>query len=605
MATTKGLDEAAYSYASRNAWSSFIATRFDTHGRTSERTARLRMAELELESLRAFAVVAKRCRNAATSCGCLPPEVLAVVFAYAQEVWRPHRVWQTAKTEKAGPRYALGWMSILHVSSSWRKAALDTPRLWTQLHCFDIMPQLMAKVLLSSRNLPLKVYVDDRGWLDMYSSSMGVSPGWLCAPVIKRMEKLVIATQDNELRTWTCALKTTAPALKELELEARGPRDEAYHLEDTLFVGDVPPLLTSLSLTACFPRWNSRLFTSNLTKLRLSMGGVFIDIFRDESTRVLPSSSRLKRILSPLQSLIELYLHNLFPRDEPGAMDVPLSLPSTLRIFECTCDNWDAFNEHYSNLWRCVKAPADAVIICEAFVDGLSDHPSSIYHHLLEPLLNANDPAHPTRELYLSQNTLSLRNTAQARAGWTWRWPDEPRQINKYDQPITSQYRKDLVYDGESGSRHIRAWAWFGPEILVEAPPMDTLQAVYFSSDVMHLYGTPAKWLDCFSDADSEVERIAIPYINSLDLLSALVDKTEDDAFSLFPKLRIIVVHPGSQYMEKADIHHGGVDLSLAHLIEVRRREGLPIEELLVDNALASWGVWGRIREMTTVNFFE
>lgn len=78
------------------------------------------MLELELDVLHKYAAIARQRRNAATSVGRLPPEVLTEVFLYAQEDWKPQRRRAKPSTPDAVP-YDLGWLNITHTCSSWRK----------------------------------------------------------------------------------------------------------------------------------------------------------------------------------------------------------------------------------------------------------------------------------------------------------------------------------------------------------------------------------------------------------------------------------------------------------------------------------------------------
>ncbi|KZV66039.1 hypothetical protein PENSPDRAFT_755982 [Peniophora sp. CONT] len=597
MSSVEELDELAYNRASQGVWTSFIAARFDEHGRSSGslgRATRLRMAELELEYLRTSTAIAKQRRNAVTACGSLPSEILAVIFALAQETWKPKRVLPDYNDKKNKVRYVTGWMTVLHVSSSWRETALNSPQLWTKLECLDIHPQLMTRTLLSSRSMPLQARVCDSPVL--YSARHSVSPavahGWLCAPVIRRAEKLVIAMKEGAFDSWIRALHTPAPALKELEVEVFGWNPAPWRLEDTIFGGEGLPMLTMLSLTGCILVWDSPLLSSNLTKLRLSLHHVRLD----EVDVELPTMSQFKRMLSPMTSLTELYLHNFFPTDDNQA-EPPLALPVTLKTFECTSDDWTAFNEYHHNLWSCVKVPHGATVIFEVLIDEFEELLDGIAGDLFMPLLDVDNTAHPVRELCLSTSTVSLYYSIQARSGWTWRWPDEPRRPG-----ARSVDRANLLYAREVGSRHVIAWTPM-PDILDQLP-LETLQAVHFSSDVMHHYDTPAKWLDTFTRA-CYMERIAIPYLNSLDLLSALALQADGDQFSLFPRLQVVVIHPGSQYAENSSAYHAAIDLSLAQLIEARQTGGALIRELLVDGAMASWDIWARIRESAPVHFFD
>ncbi|VDC04349.1 unnamed protein product [Peniophora sp. CBMAI 1063] len=595
MEASAQLDESAYCRNSQDAWASFLEARFDAHGRTagsSGRAARLRMAELELESLRTYTALSKRRRNAVTACGSVPPEVLAIIFAFAQDIWEPECIRPDTINKKAKPSYRMGWMSVLHVVYSWRKTALDNPQLWTRLECLDIHPQFMPRTLLNSRHMPLRVHVRDgdaSGFLDIAAPPLAVVHGWLCTPVIKRTEKLVIAARHGIFESWMAALNAPAPIMTELELGVVCQRNQPFHLQNALFANQALPKLTTLSLTGCLPGWDSHLFSSNLTSLRLSLAHIDFDAGMNHHD-FLPTTSIFRQLLAPMKSLAELYLHNFFPRDD-SSHEAPLALPSTLKTFECTCDEWDAFNEYHQNLWPCIEIPRDAVVVFDIQIEAFEELVDGIAGDLFMPLLAMNNREHPAQELYLSAHAISLRYSSQKRQGWTWQWPDED----------STSDRDALAYDRESGSRHVIAWTPMCDN--VPQLPLETLQAVYFCSDAMHHYASPAKWLDVFGRA-REVERLSIPYLNSLNLLSAMVPQGDEDLHSLFPSLKVLIIHTGSLEEEKASAYHAAVDLSLVHLLEMRGQAGGPIRELLVHRSMVSWEIWDRVRESTSVSFF-
>ena len=83
------------------------------------------MLELELDVLQKYAAIARQRRNAATSAGRLPAEVLVEIFLSAQEDWKPQR--RRGKPPSGEMvSYDLGWLNITHTCNMWRKVRLTS-----------------------------------------------------------------------------------------------------------------------------------------------------------------------------------------------------------------------------------------------------------------------------------------------------------------------------------------------------------------------------------------------------------------------------------------------------------------------------------------------
>lgn len=98
---------------------------------SDERAAQLQAADLELEVLKESETIVKQTRNRLIPIGALPAEVLALIFALAQDSWEPEgrlaSSFEASKPEgdksphPLGPRYHLGWIFLTHVCHRWRQ----------------------------------------------------------------------------------------------------------------------------------------------------------------------------------------------------------------------------------------------------------------------------------------------------------------------------------------------------------------------------------------------------------------------------------------------------------------------------------------------------
>ena len=107
----------------RDAWDSFIASRFNTNigeRSASALTTRIEELDLELDLFQEQLALAKRRRNSVVPVYRIPSELLVIVFTSLQAIWKPayHDQVKIAEGEKS---YTFGWMTVTHVCHSWRK----------------------------------------------------------------------------------------------------------------------------------------------------------------------------------------------------------------------------------------------------------------------------------------------------------------------------------------------------------------------------------------------------------------------------------------------------------------------------------------------------
>ena len=95
----------------------------------------MNLADLEPQTMREQLVYTKQQRNRAVRACSLPPEILELIFGFAQDDWSPRGSPETIKAN-FGPegtsvdtfltKYMPGWMVILRVCSVWRQVRDDT-----------------------------------------------------------------------------------------------------------------------------------------------------------------------------------------------------------------------------------------------------------------------------------------------------------------------------------------------------------------------------------------------------------------------------------------------------------------------------------------------
>ena len=78
----------------------------------------MRSLKQEFDALQKYTRLANKHWNDCIVASCLPAEILAIIFAFAQGVWKPR---PTSDPLTGYPTYDLGWIYVSHVCSSWRE----------------------------------------------------------------------------------------------------------------------------------------------------------------------------------------------------------------------------------------------------------------------------------------------------------------------------------------------------------------------------------------------------------------------------------------------------------------------------------------------------
>ncbi|KAF7430839.1 hypothetical protein PC9H_006553 [Pleurotus ostreatus] len=220
-------------------------------------------------------------RNALAPISTLPPEILSMVFMYAE----------------AASNNSLAWIKVSHVCQHWRAVALDSPRLWTNIVLSR--PKWTREMLKRSKMAPLDIKAD----LSFLTPRL-LEVARLMMKQIHRTRSLNITANHSTLNTIFAGLQGDAPLLRSLNVH-----DSQRHgllPTDTLSVPFAmkAPRLQHLELLQCNVEWNSP-FPRSLTHFKL----------RDATP---PPMEDLLSALQAMPYLEVLELQNILPRPDLG-----------------------------------------------------------------------------------------------------------------------------------------------------------------------------------------------------------------------------------------------------------------------------------------------
>ncbi|KAF8060692.1 hypothetical protein FPV67DRAFT_1673543 [Lyophyllum atratum] len=191
----------------------------------------------------------KRRHNELSLVSRLPPEILLIVFEYVVDLLSP----QYSSSRR------LEWIcQMSHICSSWRRFALDCPRLWTSIPFFA--PDWAQEMLARSRTAPLTIVVGSR--------SKFVKPALKQLYRIKKLSLFCIQSYySHDESTYTDLLASPAPLLESCEITFR-MRSNRNELPKNIFSGKAPRL-AHLSISQCGLNWRAPIFT-NLISLEIN-----------------------------------------------------------------------------------------------------------------------------------------------------------------------------------------------------------------------------------------------------------------------------------------------------------------------------------------------
>ncbi|KZV67400.1 hypothetical protein PENSPDRAFT_688203 [Peniophora sp. CONT] len=543
----------------------------------SERTARLDDADLELEVYKEFGPILRQTRNKLSSVGALPAEVLALVFAFARENWE-HQAKRGASTsqglEPIGDKtsrtysYKLGWILLTHVCHAWRQVALETAYLRNRLSCLDIPPLFASEIICRSRQLPLELSIED--WSEGERATRSELSGWLCSSILRRTSEFrVEGVRAQEVRTWHTLLVHPMPILQRLVLELE-EHEDVIRLFPNSFPGDCP-LLTEISLADCFPPWDSRLFSSPLTSLKLSTTWI------DDVSSFLPDTAEFRAVLASLPTLEALDLKNFYPRPlRDGAQLDPFVLSARFQRLAVDICCGIAYELMNTNFWSSFIFPATAAVDVIVSLDEYENWDSDGWH-FLDPVIQLHDSKSYPMDISLGVGCITVSYIAK------------PLRTSKplYTLLLSSASERTI-------------WTHMIAPSCLPQLQLEHLTSVHFTSDALKHYPTPDAWIQALSAA-TRVERVTLSLRNAISLLAALACMQSDRRMTLFPQLRALVFDQGPGKDESARSYRLELDMSLMDLVNVREGAGVPIKDISIPEEISSWLIWARISEKTNV----
>ncbi|KZV72344.1 hypothetical protein PENSPDRAFT_751084 [Peniophora sp. CONT] len=572
MAGTEA-DAESYQQAAKDSWSVFIRARFDAGpaGR-SGRVARLPQLEAELELMHEFFAIAKQNINSCASIACgLPAEVLAIIFAFAQESWPPKRL--------KSKQHDLGWIYATHVCASWRKAALGTHTLWQKIDCIALPAPMATDILTRSGRLPLQLYADTEN----DTKAAIVFKTWMSWPVVRRASLLHIDdnfdySSGHIPNLWFPILEQSMPLMEDLSITF-ALEDGPEKLPDNLLAGAQPTLTNLYLQNCCLSNWG--VLGGTLTKLSLHMDWLY------DEYESLPTMTELRSVFTRSTSLEHISVENFYPKKEPNPPD-PFTFYPTLTslVFHFSLEG-AMFESHYRAFWTQFNVPATTSFKLWAYAE-VTEYDVAL-DGFMDPVTRINNTILPAKELLIGVLELTLWCTELPSATLT-----PPHQ---------------LLYTGDSNhytTRTIKG-ATSAIKYHLSHLPLESLVSIFVTPNAMMRFDNPEPdggWLFKLSAARA-VRRISVYYTPCQSLLDDLLKKDANDGFALFPLLDTMIFHhrPQAGKME----HQTSLDLVLLELLSDRREHGAGIRELLVDRRMESWFIWSKVdrEKLTKLTFFD
>ncbi|VDC01522.1 unnamed protein product [Peniophora sp. CBMAI 1063] len=268
-----------------------------THSGSEPRSTRRAYLDVELSTIDAALAELRRRRNLLSPASGCPPEVLSNIFRHCMELEPNHypdpKDYVGSITGELCPR--LGWMKVVQVCSSWRRAAHADGRLWTTVTT-SLGARWTAEMMRLSKGLP--VYWDLH--LPTTLSMDQISPLSLLRDSASRMYGLRIL-YDGSDPTYRARQQQQSlhhlptPALESLIIYLR---DSPFLPFNGMFRDKAPKLQTLYVHNAELPR---QLMGRQLTELTLLM---------DDKYRIFFEAREFVRLLRELPNLASLCIKN-------------------------------------------------------------------------------------------------------------------------------------------------------------------------------------------------------------------------------------------------------------------------------------------------------
>ncbi|VDB83217.1 unnamed protein product [Peniophora sp. CBMAI 1063] len=589
--------------SARIAWSQFIHTRFNTcvsaalRNPTIDRAALLD-AELKV-ALKQLELLALH-RNEFMGACRLPPEILCNIFQYSQEDWSPKRTGVIPTTEggtTAGTRaYMLGWMSLLHTCSYWRKTALESPSLWCTFNCLDMNPRAIPTLLARSQGLPISLHIDHS---HTGEAETAVIESWLCKPILGRIMNLSIKkVPDSRLQQWLGCLQYPMPHLRSLTVDHSHHTGSGLAAIPTNILASNRPDLSLVSLHGVAMTWTPTLLPNTLVSLKIAFND---ETHASDLMPSMPTAEQFYGTLSSMKLLEVLELHNCFPKQDASSDTMRIDFPDVFRSLSLSIGVDEIIDLFLEFITR-VSTPAHTAVDC-----GI-DHPLGfpIDNHIpaILPIIYG-DPQGSPYALHL--NRMGMAMLYDARPPTTLLQKSIPGALDDWDEYCLGEDGRGLwvSYEHDSNS-----------SITTHLPLLQTttLQVLTLGADVATYLLDNDAWMSRFASA-RDVHSLSVYYSSALSLFEALLDiesARSDGAspsFFLFPRLTTIALHketggsvlPGDTSAET----RVALDIFFVELLQSRKRRGAAIETIMVAKNMADWDIWDRVKDHHLVTLLE
>ncbi|KAF8066615.1 hypothetical protein FPV67DRAFT_1495705 [Lyophyllum atratum] len=230
---------------------SSVTVREAAYGRIRQGIA---ASEAATRASKAATISWKRRYNELSLISRLPPELLATIFMCTIG-------WSELD------RSRVPWFCVSHVCSHWRRVALETPSLWSDipLNC----PRWAKEMMARSKMSPLTITV-----MCGYYTRRSTAAVRAALSQLSRIRKLSLYESHGAPRPFSDFAKfldSPAPLLETLEIcitSARGKASAEYTLPEELFSG-VSPRLARLGIRDCGLNWGAPIF-ANLVSLKVA-----------------------------------------------------------------------------------------------------------------------------------------------------------------------------------------------------------------------------------------------------------------------------------------------------------------------------------------------
>ncbi|KZV65367.1 hypothetical protein PENSPDRAFT_655822 [Peniophora sp. CONT] len=543
--------------------------------------------DVELQIIQKHLALTRRKRNAFVGACKLPAELLSDIFRLVQSEWKPLSWKRSDAKYPSATLYSLGWMSLSHVCSAWRKVSVNDSHLWSSIDCLAVPSCAMHTILARSGRSPLSLtFVSAKDYDDNISPFCDM---WLSPVVRLRVEALTMTFRDEFAPNH---LPLRLPHLRKLAINY----DKFGKTVTHVFPKDGPcyPKLTQLTLTNYTVTWDSLIITSTLTHLHWSLDS------SGTPANYLPVSD-FTRLLARMPALKYLHLSNALKTTSRKQVKAKHTLPISLEFIRLSF--WD--ESPVSALFNYIEIPPTTSVVIDFYSCNTPSDVSAVAAALLQgAFAYESEP----RELLIEDGCYYLRP-----------WLAEPLKTRHLDVHF-----RDVVDFGEPRSRCLllqdsdgemsdrwdgdedETWDMEDARRFLPYVPLACVTAITFCSHFEHFLNTVTSWFSSFSIA-REVRHICLRASDQVIPLCTALEETTNSDFILFPLLETITLGEPYEDLETDKNAQTHLVLSVVSVLEKRREGGAAIRELRVARNVEAWSgdPWVAVRELVQLSFFN